>query len=69
VLHGVADGFVGKLPEKVSSITIVLRKYQASEMPSSINAIIMSYYIWYWVIFDGRTAVWPSFLLARIAFC
>jgi len=34
VLHGVAAGFVGKL-QKVSSVTIVLRKYQASQMPSS----------------------------------
>jgi len=23
---------------------------------------------WYWFIFDVRTAVWPSFLVARIAF-
>jgi len=34
VLHGVTDGFVGKL-QKVSSVTILLRKYQASQMPSS----------------------------------
>jgi len=34
VLRGVADGFVGKL-QKVSSVTIMLRKYQASQMLSS----------------------------------
>jgi len=39
-LHGVADGFVvwycrWKITEKVSFITIVSRKYQASQMPSS----------------------------------
>jgi len=34
VLHGVADGFVAKL-QKVSSVTIMLRKYQVSQMPSS----------------------------------
>jgi len=33
-LHGAADGFVG-ITEKVSSVTIVLRKYQESQMPSS----------------------------------
>jgi len=36
VLHGVVDGFVvWKITEKVSFATIVLRKYQASQMPSS----------------------------------
>jgi len=38
VLHGVADTFAVWLMEnygKVSSVTVVLRKYQASQMPSS----------------------------------
>jgi len=38
VLHGVVDGFVigrWKITEKVSFATIVLRKYQARQMPLS----------------------------------
>jgi len=37
VLHGFADGFVvwWQITEKVSFVTIVLRKYQPSQMPSS----------------------------------